>query len=92
MTYYKRYELGVGSMVVFTCSNPAVGFIKRMAKNKSWADVEWIQGIKDSYSSRVKTDNLRPLNGVLNYWMAESGHAQAEFRFLNGNFYLPPRS
>ena len=90
MKSYNRYELSVGSFVVFTCGNPAVGFIKRMAKNKKWADVKWIQGVNEAYTSRVMTDNLRPLNGVLNYWMVQGGHTQAEFKFCNGNFYLPP--
>jgi len=34
------YEISVGSLVVFTCSNSVIGFIKRMAKDKSWADVK----------------------------------------------------
>lgn len=87
-----RYELGRNSFVVFTCANPAVGFIKRMAKDGSWADVEWISGRDSRYTSRVVTESLRPLNGVLNYWMTAGGHAQAEFKNCNGNFYLPPGS
>jgi hypothetical protein len=87
---FRYYHIDVGTMVVFTCGNPAVGFVKRMAKDKSWADVKWIQGIDSSYTSRVMVQNLRPLNGVLNYWMAQGGHTQAEFKYCNGNFYLPP--
>lgn len=86
-----NYELGVGSLVVFCCSNPGIGYIKRMAKNKSWSDVEWVcNGLGQNYTSRVKTNSLRPINGILNYWMVQSGHAQTEFKYCNGNFYLPP--
>jgi hypothetical protein len=87
-----KYELGVGSMVVFTCSNPAIGFIKRMAKDGSWADVKWISGPDSSYTSRKPTSYLRPLNAILNYWMVQSKHTQAEFNYCNGNFYLPPET
>ncbi len=90
MSHYERYELGKNSLVVFTCTNPAVGFIKRMAKDKSWADVEWISNPGRPYVSRVFVKNLRPLNGVLNYWMSESNLAGVNIKNANGNYYLPP--
>lgn len=87
----ERYELGIGSLVVFKCSNPAVGYIKRMAKNQSWSDVTWISnGLNQNYTSRVKTKDIVPLNGVLNYWMVESNIADKQYKFANGNFWLPP--
>lgn len=83
-------EYDVGRMVVFLCSNPAVGFIKRIAKNNTWADVYWIQGINSGYTSRVKVNNIRPLNGILNYWMELSGYTGVSFKNANRNFFLPP--
>ena len=90
MRTHERYELGKGSLVVFTCTNPAVGFIKRMAKDGKWADVEWISDQDRRYTTRVLVENLRPLNGVLNYWMSESKLTHINIKYANGNYYLPP--
>lgn len=85
-------EYYVGRMVVFLCSNPAVGFIKRIAKNNTWADVYWIQGINSGYTSRTDMRDIRPLNGILNYWMDASKKTQINFKNANGNYYLPPEA
>lgn len=87
---YNRYELGTGSKVVFLCGNPAIGIIKRVAKNGTWVDVYWIQDINRGYTSRTDMRYIRPLNGILNYWMDASKKTQFNFKNANGNFYLPP--
>lgn len=62
-------ELKVKDAVFFNCSNPATGFIKRMAKDKSWADVRWNASLDFSYVSRVDTKNLIHLLDVLNLFI-----------------------
>lgn len=58
-----------GDLVCFKCSSPAVGFIKRMAKDKSWADVRWYHSLDYHSTSRVKTTSLillsKPLNDLV---------------------------
>lgn len=56
----------VGDSVFYNCLNPATGFVKRVAKNGEWADVEWNVGLSQTYVSRTLTKNLIFLNEVLN--------------------------
>lgn len=58
----------VGDSVFYKCRNPATGRVKRMAKDRSWADVEWDDGSR-RYTKRVKTKNIELLCAVLNEWM-----------------------
>lgn len=62
-------ELEVGSAVFFKCSNPATGFIKRLAKDKSWADVEWHYGLNCKSVRRNKTIHLVKLTPILNRYL-----------------------
>jgi hypothetical protein len=46
--------------------NPATGHIKKVAKDQSWADVEWHCGVKCTYTMRTPTRMLIHLLPVLN--------------------------
>ena len=55
-----------GDAVFFDCKNPATGYIKKLGKNKLWADVEWNAGVGCVYTNRVYTKHLILLMPVLN--------------------------
>ena len=55
-----------GDAVFFDCKNPATGYIKRLSKDKTWADVEWHPGVGCVYADRVYTKHLILLMPVLN--------------------------
>lgn len=55
-----------GDAVFFNCENPATGHIKRISKDKSWADVEWHVGLNYVYTDRVYTKHLTLLMPILN--------------------------
>ena len=59
-------EIEIGSAVFYRCSNPATGFVKRMAKNREWADVEWNYGINSTGTRRAPMKELIKLTPVLN--------------------------
>jgi len=90
-TLEKNYELSIKDTVFFRCGNPGVGIIKRMGKNKDWADVHWITGINTGYTSRVETRHLELLNGVLNWWLSEDGVEDMCFRYASPRFYIKPK-
>jgi hypothetical protein len=55
-----------GDAVFFDCENPATGHIKRLSKDKLWADVEWNAGVGCTYTARVYTKHLVLSMSVLN--------------------------
>ena len=55
-----------GDAVFCKCAYPATGHIVRIAKDKTWADVEWCAGLKCVYISRIKTSLIDLLMPVLN--------------------------
>ena len=55
-----------GAAVFFNCENPAIGHIKRLSKDKSWADVEWHYGVGCIGTNRVYTKHLILLMPALN--------------------------
>lgn len=55
-----------GDTVFFDCENPATGHIKRIGKDKSWADVEWHAGVGCVYVDRVYIKHLILLMPALN--------------------------
>lgn len=74
-----------GDMVFFKCSNPGVGIIRRLAKDKSWAEVNWIDMdriVKKAH--RVPIKHIELLNPVLNHWNVVTGIVPA------GHFNLVP--
>ena len=62
-----------GDAVFFQCENPATGFIKRLAKDKSWADVRWNVDLDCGYVTRVMTENILLLCPVLNKHLKSKG-------------------
>ena len=68
-------EIEIGSAVFFRCSNPATGFIKRMAKNREWADVQWNFGLDCTYVKRAKMVNLIKLTPILNAALDSKGES-----------------
>jgi len=68
-----KYVLLPGDSVFYKCRNPATGRIKRMAKDKSWADVEWDDGSGYRYTKRADIKNIVPLCRVLNQYLVQIG-------------------
>lgn len=67
-----------GDLVFFKCSNPAVGVVTRIAKNKTWVEVKWIDMERiHKKAHRVKMNWVEKLNPVLNYWNVQIGVTQA---------------
>lgn len=62
----KGIIMKTGDAVFFDCENPATGHIKRLSKDKSWADVEWHVGAGCVYTGRVSTKDLILLMPLLN--------------------------
>lgn len=69
-------QIEIGSAVFFRCTNPATGFVKRMARDRSWADVEWNWGIGCSGVRRCKLDDLIKLTPALNRFLMASNFIQ----------------
>ena len=67
----KPRQLMVGDTVFFRCTNPDTGRIKRMAKSRKWADVDWSQ----NKTSRVELRHLVLLCPVLNAYLVKRGDA-----------------
>lgn len=59
-------EIEKGSAVFFKCTNPATGYVKRIAKDKSWVDVEWSYGLDCRSTRRVRMKDIFKLTPVLN--------------------------
>lgn len=59
-------KLKRGDHVVFKCLNPATGWVKRVAKDGSWADVEWNGSIDWRYTARHKTSHMVKTNPIFN--------------------------
>lgn len=59
-------KLKRGDHVVFKCINPATGWVLRVAKDGSWADVRWDASIDHRYVSRQQTKNMVKLNPIFN--------------------------
>lgn len=54
-----------GDQVFFKCTNPATGWIVRVARDGSWADVRWDSGMDCRYVRRTSTENILKLNPIL---------------------------
>lgn len=57
--------------VFFACTNPGTGWVKRVAKDQSWAEVEWQPDERIRYVKRYDTKYLRLLNPVLNDFLGK---------------------
>lgn len=62
-------EIEIGSAVFFKCNNPATGFVKRRAKDKSWFDVELNYGLDCRSSRRVRAKDIIKLTPILNTYL-----------------------
>lgn len=80
-----------GDMVFFKCSNPAVGIVKRIAKDKSWAEVNWIDIDRIvTKAHRCPVKHLELLNPVLNYWNVQIGITKKSHFNLVPEQYVEP--
>jgi hypothetical protein len=61
-----KKKLEKGDQVVFKCTNPATGWVKRVAKDGSWADVLWDSGMNFRYVARHKTKDMVKTNPIFN--------------------------
>jgi hypothetical protein len=68
----KQRGLMTGDTVFFACTNPDVGVVKRIAKDGSWAVVNWNQ----NKTGRHKTEHLILLCPVLNAYLVKKGIAK----------------
>ena len=67
----EQRKLMIGDTVFFTCTNPDVGTIKRVARDGSWAVVDWSQ----NKTSKCKSQHLILLCPVLNAYLVKKGIA-----------------
>ena len=65
-------EFVCGEKVFCKCSNPATGYIKRLARDGTWADVHWETVDQTPYTSHIRTANLLPLTECLNQFLGYS--------------------
>lgn len=70
-------KLKKDDLVVFRCTNPAIGWVDRVAKDGSWADVEWFGSRKHPHVSRQLTRNIIKLNPIFNKLATEGGFFKA---------------
>lgn len=62
----EKKKLERGDQVVFKCTNPATGWVMRVAKDGSWADVRWDSGPNYRYVRRHETKHMVKLNPIFN--------------------------
>jgi hypothetical protein len=66
-----RLKFERGEQVVYRCTNPATGYVLRVARDGSWADVRWDSGMDHQYTRRVKTANISKTNPIFNRLAAD---------------------
>ena len=64
-----RVRLLPGDTVFFRCTNPDVGIVKRVARDGSWAVVDW----RHNKTKKCPRDHLILLNPVLNGYLVGKG-------------------
>ena len=72
-----KKKLERGDQVVFKCTNPATGWVMRVAKDGSWADVRWDSGMDCQYVKRHETKNMVKLTLIMNRIATEGGFLKA---------------
>lgn len=93
----KNSKFRAGDSVVGIWSFSAYGYVKRVAKDGSWADVSWSVGLGCSVeTSRESTEHLRHLTGIIHYWMIEAGeftqYVSNDLKNMDDEkYYLPPK-
>lgn len=55
-----------GDHVVYKCSNPATGWVKRVSKDETWVDVAWDSSMECRYVRRVLAKNILKTNPIFN--------------------------
>lgn len=59
-------KLKRGDQVVARCNNPATGWVLRVAKDGSWADVRWEASMDLRYVRRYLTQYMVKTNPIFN--------------------------